>query len=228
MLLSLQGAFVAQMLTLNGLNSQHVSPKSKYADRLAMEDSDGDAGAGHYGDYCDQDEAYREESRQALLQKLCNGSFLNSQSQAKYLHTGPSTELTFYDHLAHDIKKSKTKSLAKPSMRKTSTLMKPTASQLAKQNQQRQVYGSRFQKNEGISGNHCGVEGQASKRQKLDGGLLRKIVNMKQPVNLTHKVPKKEAAMPGMNPQNKLRITIPREPDLATAHRAERIRLYLC
>ncbi|KAH9612402.1 hypothetical protein KSS87_014427, partial [Heliosperma pusillum] len=53
---------------------------------------------------------------------------------------------------------------------------------------------------------------------------------MKQPTNLTHKIPKKvwqeasDIAPQGMNVQSKLRITIPREPDLETALRAERTR----
>ncbi|XP_048501057.1 protein TPX2 isoform X2 [Beta vulgaris subsp. vulgaris] len=189
--------FVAQLYPLNGLNSPNVdaSPKSRYEERLSMDDADDDVDNGRHKEHYDRAEAYR----------------------------GPSRGLTFFNHLAHDNKKTKAQTLAKPYMRKSSTLMKPTASQLAKQNQQRQVNGSRLQKNEGNSG-VCGIENQASKRQKLDGGLLHRIVDMKQPVNLTHKLPRKDAALQGMNPQTKLRITIPREPDLATAHRAERTR----
>lgn len=186
--------FVAQLFSLNGLNSPHVSPKSKYDDRLSMDDSD--VNIAQHTEYCDKDEACR----------------------------GPSKGLTFFNHMAHDMKKMKTKSLAKPYLRKSSTLMKPTASQLAKQSRH-QVWGSsRLQKNECVSGAHAGIETQASKRQKLDGGLLRRIENMKQPVNLTHKLPKKDAAVQGIDSQTKLRITIPREPELATAHRAERLR----
>ncbi|XP_021754026.1 protein TPX2 isoform X2 [Chenopodium quinoa] len=216
--------FVAQLFPLNGLRSPNVdvSPKSKYNDRLSNDD--GNASIDQHAEYCDQDEACRDSS-QALLRKLYDGNFLNSQNQAKCSHGGP-RGLTFFNHLAHDNVKTKPKSLAKPYMRKTSTLMKPTASQLSKQNQQHQVCGSsRLQKNEGNSGTHSGMESQASKRQKLDGGHLCRIVEMKQPVNLTHKLPKKDAAAQGLNSQAKLRITIPREPDLATAHRAERIRL---
>uniref|UniRef100_A0A803LQX5 TPX2 central domain-containing protein n=1 Tax=Chenopodium quinoa TaxID=63459 RepID=A0A803LQX5_CHEQI len=172
--------FVAQLFPLNGLSSPNVdvSPKSKYNDRLSNDD--GNASIDQHAEYCDQDEACR----------------------------GP-RGLTFFNHLAHDNMKTKPKSLAKPYMRKTSTLMKPTASQLAKQNQQHQAYGSfRLQKSEGNSGTHSAMESQASKRQKLDGGHLRK-----------------DAAAQGLNSQAKLRITIPREPALATAHRAGRTRL---
>ncbi|CAO2820023.1 unnamed protein product [Amaranthus hypochondriacus] len=215
--------FIAQLFPLNGLNSPgvDVSPKSRYDDQSEMDDDDD---IDHRTEHCDQDEPCREESSQALLQKMYDSRFTNSQKQATHLHDGPPRGLTFFNHLAHDIKKTKTKSLAKPCIRKSSTLMKPTASQLAKQNQQRQVLNSRLQKNEGTSGTACGMESQASKRQKLDGGLLRKITNLKQPINLIHKLPKKDATVQGSNTQTRLRITIPREPDLATAHRAERTR----
>jgi len=57
---------------------------------------------------------------------------------------GSSRVLSFFNHLANDVKKTKTKSLAKkPSLPRSSTLMKPTASQLAKQNQRRQACDSR-------------------------------------------------------------------------------------
>lgn len=48
--------------------------------------------------------------------------------------------LTFYDHMKKDNSKAKSKSSVKPSsFSRTSTLMKPTASQLAKKNQPRQM-----------------------------------------------------------------------------------------
>ncbi|KNA05984.1 hypothetical protein SOVF_185230 [Spinacia oleracea] len=213
--------FIAQ---LNGLNSPRVdvSPMSKYNDRLSMDD--GDADIDEHTKYCNQDEARREDSSQALSKTICDKGFPNSQNQAKCFQGGSSTGFTFFNHLAYDVKKTKPKPFAKPYTRKTSTLMKPTASQLARQNQQHQASGTlRLQKNDVISGAHSGIESQASKRQKLDGGL-RRIVDMKTPVNLTHKQPKKDAAVHGMNTHTKLRITIPREPDFATAHRAERFR----
>lgn len=55
---------------------------------------------------------------------------------------GSSTGFTFFNHLAYDVKKTKPKPFAKPYTRKTSTLMKPTASQLARQNQQHQASGT--------------------------------------------------------------------------------------
>lgn len=51
--------------------------------------------------------------------------------------------MTFYNHLAGDKLKGKSKSSVKPSFPRSSTLMKPTASQLAKQNLKPQIGGSR-------------------------------------------------------------------------------------
>nr|KAJ0192809.1 hypothetical protein LSAT_V11C800425500 [Lactuca sativa] len=66
--------------------------------------------------------------------------------------------------------------------------MKPTASQLAKQNQEHLMDHSRVQKS---GNNSINVEGQAAKRQKLEGGLLCKVTNTKQQSNFIHKAPKK-------------------------------------
>nr|KAJ0204846.1 hypothetical protein LSAT_V11C500247560 [Lactuca sativa] len=88
--------------------------------------------------------------------------------------------------------KSKTKSSLKPSFPRSSTLMKPTASQLAKQNQEHLMDYSRVQKS---GNNSINVEGQAAKRQKLEGGLLCKVTNTKQQANFIHKAPKKEGGM---------------------------------
>nr|GEX42462.1 protein TPX2 isoform X1 [Tanacetum cinerariifolium] len=116
--------------------------------------------------------------------------------------------------------KSKTKSSWKPSLPRTSTLMKPTASQLAKQNQERVMDHFRFQK----SGNSSVVESQAAKRQKLEGGHLCKATDTNQQANFVHKAPKKEGPIDGNLGHGRLRITVPRPPDLATAQRAQRIR----
>ncbi|XP_061357794.1 protein TPX2-like [Gastrolobium bilobum] len=120
-------------------------------------------------------------------------------------------------------------SKAKPAMMKGSTLMKPTASQLAKQNRAPRIFDSRFQK---LQAHHkemnlttySGTESQAAKRQKLEGGLLRKVGDVKQQANLVHKAPKKVVTVDQNSGHSKLKITIPREPELETAHRAQRIR----
>ncbi|EPS69480.1 hypothetical protein M569_05290, partial [Genlisea aurea] len=90
------------------------------------------------------------------------------------------------------------KSCMKPSFPRSSTFMKPTVSQLAKQNHR-------------IRANHCsskislikkeeknctavtfGIDNQAAKRQKLEGGLLRKVPNLMQmhQTNFIHKTSK--------------------------------------
>ncbi|KAK8599072.1 hypothetical protein V6N13_077012 [Hibiscus sabdariffa] len=135
--------------------------------------------------------------------------------------------LTIYNHLPGDKLKAKSKS-AKP-LQRNSTLMKPTASQLAKQNRPPQSAASRFQKLPALNsnrslGNSSAVESQAAKRQKLEGGLLRKVDEVKQQTTLVHKAPKKEGTRDRNTINTKLRLTIPREPELETAHRAQRIR----
>ncbi|KAK7406199.1 hypothetical protein VNO78_07819 [Psophocarpus tetragonolobus] len=112
---------------------------------------------------------------------------------------------------------------------KGSTLMKPTASQLAKQNRPHQFVSSRFQKEQdhnkkmNLSAS-SGIECQAAKRQKLEGGSLHKVADVKHQVNFVHKAPKKVATVDQISGHSKLKITIPREPDLETANRAQRIR----
>nr|KYP56417.1 hypothetical protein KK1_002656 [Cajanus cajan] len=119
-------------------------------------------------------------------------------------------------------------SMAKSAVPKSSTLMKPTASQLAKQNHPAKKFGSRFQKprtqNEQNLSISSGVENQAAKRQKLEGGLLCKVSDMKQQNNFFHKTPMRAVTVEQNSSGSKLKLTIPREPDLKTAHRAQRIR----
>ncbi|CAI0417423.1 unnamed protein product [Linum tenue] len=121
----------------------------------------------------------------------------------------------FYNHILSDKFKAKENPL-KPKSRGCSTLMRPTASLLAKQIRAPHVGGSRFQmaldqKGKSIP-NSSMVENQAAKRQKLEGGHLRKVGDANPQTDFLHKAPAK------------LRITIPREPDFETAHRAHRTR----
>ncbi|XP_054825398.1 protein TPX2 [Prosopis cineraria] len=135
---------------------------------------------------------------------------------------------TFYSKskTAWDNLNSKAKSAAS----KRSTLMKPTASQLAKQNRPPQIVGSRFQKLPGlndeksVSSIASGVESQAAKRQKLDCGLLRKVADVKHQTNFFHKAPKTVVTVEQNAAPAKLKLTIPLEPELETAQRAQRIR----
>ncbi|KAK6947671.1 TPX2 central domain [Dillenia turbinata] len=152
-----------------------------------------------------------------ILQKI--------QNQPQQFVTG----LTFNNHTTKDVSKAKTKPSVKPHFSRSSTLMKPTASQLAKQNQPLKVGDSRFraplvQCNGGRSNNPFGIESQAAKRQKLEGGVLHKVIDLKQSASLVHKIPKKYEIFGKNSMHTRLRLTIPREPDLETAHRAQRIR----
>ncbi|XP_073042951.1 uncharacterized protein [Primulina eburnea] len=116
----------------------------------------------------------------------------------------------------------------KPSFPRTSTLLKPTASQLAKQNHPPQTGYASARSNTSVEkmdkSSVCtfGIENHAAKRQKLEGGLLRKVVDAEQPqqISFVHKVPKQD----GITNHTKTRITIPREPDLETSHRSLKTR----
>ncbi|KAG6636926.1 protein TPX2-like isoform X1 [Carya illinoinensis] len=139
------------------------------------------------------------------------------------------TEMTFYNHICNDNLKAKVKPTVKPFLPRSSTLLKPTASQLAKQNRPL-ISVSRFQtqlvhhsdRSLHIS---SGVESQAAKRQKLEGGHLRKVITgVDQLTSFVHKPPKKDETVDKSFAHGIMRLTIPREPDLETAHRAQRIR----
>ncbi|XLS44621.1 hypothetical protein HN51_001486 [Arachis hypogaea] len=131
---------------------------------------------------------------------------------------------TFSSKTMSDAVKSKVKS----AVPKKSTLMKPTACQLAKQNRSPQNVGSRFQKLLTADGRNLstssGAESQAAKRQKLEGGLLCKVNDVKQHTSFVHKAPKRAVTVDHNLSCSKLKLTVPREPDLKTAHRAQRIR----
>ncbi|XP_030538096.1 protein TPX2 isoform X1 [Rhodamnia argentea] len=133
-----------------------------------------------------------------------------------------------YNHLSCNMMKAKSRTSVKPCPPRISTLMKPTASMLAKHNQPSQVVSSRFQmQTSQISGkslcSSSAGEGQATKRQKLEGGHSRKVGELKQQTNFVHKASKKDATVE-KKPHLKLRLTIPREPELETAQRAQRAR----
>ncbi|OMO97332.1 hypothetical protein CCACVL1_04597 [Corchorus capsularis] len=135
---------------------------------------------------------------------------------------------TNYNHTTSDKSKPNSKNV-KPFSTRSSTLMKPTASQLAKQNRPPQAAASRFQKLQTLNsdrslGNSSVVESQAAKRQKLEGGLSHKVADVKEQTSFIHKAPKKDGTVDRSSNNNKLKLTIPREPELETAHRAQRMR----
>ncbi|XP_050375557.1 protein TPX2 [Argentina anserina] len=121
-------------------------------------------------------------------------------------------------------------SSVRPSFPRKSTLMKPTASQLAKHNRPPQIGGSRFQtlhvqNSEKSFCSSSGVETQSTKRQKLEGGHLHKVTtDSMQQTNFIHKTPKKVETFDKTSTHAKLKLTIPIEPDFETTNRAQRIR----
>ncbi|XP_048138249.1 uncharacterized protein LOC115742533 isoform X2 [Rhodamnia argentea] len=125
--------------------------------------------------------------------------------------------------------KVKIKPLVKLSSPRSSTLMKPTASYLAKQNQSLEVRFSSFLRSDKFSvkdhktslQNSPLSENRATKRQKLDAGYLQKVANLKHQTPLHHKLSKRvgydiDSVLVRRN------FTIPREFSLETAHRAQR------
>ncbi|AQL02346.1 Cell cycle regulated microtubule associated protein [Zea mays] len=112
-----------------------------------------------------------------------------------------------------------------------STLMKPTASQLAKQNRPAQLKNlTQNKKSVGvirerstISSNDCNY--QSTKRQRLENGHLNKAAATAIQHEFIHKNHEKNVMNQNMDQPTvlpRLKITIPRSPDLATKLRAER------
>nr|KJB20784.1 hypothetical protein B456_003G164700 [Gossypium raimondii]KJB20786.1 hypothetical protein B456_003G164700 [Gossypium raimondii] len=137
------------------------------------------------------------------------------------------TGLTTSNNIPDDKPKAES-NVTKLFMPRSSTLMKPTASRLAKQNCPPQVASTRFKKlqvpNSDRSLVHSsGVGSQAAKRQKLEGGLTHKVNEVKQQTTFVHKVPKKDVTADRNTINIKPKLTIPREPALRTAHRAQRV-----
>ncbi|CAH8391983.1 unnamed protein product [Eruca vesicaria subsp. sativa] len=124
----------------------------------------------------------------------------------------------------HNHNDNKPKFRAKSSIRPTprsSTLMRPTASLLAKQNH---VSKFHMQVDQIHDKGLCGTEVQAAKRQKLDGGLLRKVADTKPEMSFVHKIPKKDTTLDRNSQHARTKSTVPQEPDFATSRRAHRIR----
>ncbi|XP_020261911.1 protein TPX2-like isoform X2 [Asparagus officinalis] len=164
-------------------------------------------------------------------------NFKDSES-SDYLHVQSNTDngakFSEPDETTEDVPRED-KKFMKGTFSRGSTLMKPTASHLAKQNHLREVkcyhLVHRFpkpgiQKRVVIIEDSSEIGGHSSKRQKLEGGHLRKVAHLKEPADLLHKAPQKKSVPIDFNPHNsRLRITIPREPELETAQRAQRQRV---
>ncbi|GJV61157.1 protein TPX2 [Tanacetum coccineum] len=133
------------------------------------------------------------------------------------------------NRISQDNVKPKLKStvnLSKPS----GSFMKPTASHLAKQNKECDMHSGgcgRLQKPlVGIDDklrSPIRCQSQATKRQKLDIGYLRKVAQLKHRSSYLHKVTKKAAHLEGVL-NSKVKTTIPRKPALVTEERAQRLR----
>ncbi|CAK9135189.1 unnamed protein product [Ilex paraguariensis] len=139
--------------------------------------------------------------------------------------------LKYHTCMAQDISKAKRNSMAKSVKPRSSTLMKPTASHLAKQNKAQDPYLNRFcgrsQKPrtkvaESNVLNSPPLESEATKRQKLESGYLLKVAHLKHQTLLLHKMAKKRAPSDSNSVNSRSKGTIPREPDLETAQRAQR------
>ncbi|XP_033132926.1 protein TPX2 isoform X1 [Brassica rapa] len=174
-------------------------------------------------DVCERD---RETYQPSHINKTGNGMRFGifSSQQGSHLKKLPSQPICKGPTVSNHNQNDKPKFRAKSSIRSTprsSTLMRPTASQLAKQNNASKFHMQVDQIHEkGI----CGTEVQAAKRQKLDGGLLRKVADTKQEMNFVHKIPKKDTTLDRNSQQTRTKITIAQEPDFATSQRAHRTR----
>ncbi|KAK6935278.1 TPX2 central domain [Dillenia turbinata] len=234
-------AFIAKLVLSEEMLLENVttSPKPKDAGTMTVDATDPNNSFMPKFSVEDGKGKEFEGFDEGTLTTMQSGILQKTQNQPQQFVTG----LTFNNHTTEDVSKAKTKPSVKPHFPRSSTLMKPTASQLAKQSQPLKVGDSRFrappvQCNGGRLNNPFHIENQAAKRQKLEGGVLHKVqyiqfylspefdhvIDSKQPTNLVHKMPKKDEIVGKNSMLTRLRLTIPREPDLETAHRAQRIR----
>ncbi|XP_019070926.1 protein TPX2 isoform X6 [Solanum lycopersicum] len=218
-------SFVTRLISKEDsfLENIHVSPKSKVVN-MSLSGSDSDI------EVEQEVPAVMEEGVGNNAEISANLGISNAEKLLNQLRQLPSG-LTFYNHTATGATATtgKTRCSGKPSCPRGSTLMKPTASHLAKQNLPRPIGESRLptflvEKN-GTSSTV--IETQAAKRQKLESGHLRKVVfvaEAKPVFSFVHKAPKRDGKVDCNNTLVKPRITIPREPALQTTHRAQRAR----
>lgn len=122
--------------------------------------------------------------------------------------------------------KSKLKSTSQANFPVGSRLLQPTASLLAKKNQHVDVCSTRVSRRLQKLVNPFKSPGDidATKRQKLEVGYLRKVAQLKHQTNFSHKSSKKAGTTDMNSTHAKQKVTVPKEPDLATAHRALRPR----
>ncbi|KAG0474505.1 hypothetical protein HPP92_014191 [Vanilla planifolia] len=108
--------------------------------------------------------------------------------------------------------------------------MKPTVSQLARQhllkrsNTFAQSLNQSFEQSGRITEDSMNILLHAAKRQRVDGGIVQKVIGMPQKNDLVHKSTNKKCLANGNYCPSTLRLTIPREPVLETARRAKYFR----
>ncbi|EOA21955.1 hypothetical protein CARUB_v10002454mg [Capsella rubella] len=134
----------------------------------------------------------------------------------------PPSRFIYYNGASKDVPEATHKSKTKPILRNNSTLTRPTASLLARQNKPLDIYSvrllTRCQRSLGKVDDkfssllYSMPQTQNNKRQKLETGFLPKISRLDQ-TPFVHKIPKKGS-----------KVTVPKEPNLKTAQRATRPR----
>ncbi|XP_031117114.1 protein TPX2-like isoform X3 [Ipomoea triloba] len=134
--------------------------------------------------------------------------------------------------MSQETPESKSKSAPKLSKHRISTLMKPTASHLAKLNHAQKVYSTHIgerslkaanKSDEQSLQSSSGFDNLATKRQKLETGYLCKVSHLKHQAQMLHKLSKKQGGFPVSNNlvNYKLKVTVPKQPELKTLHRAQ-------
>ncbi|XP_057528256.1 uncharacterized protein LOC130806996 isoform X3 [Amaranthus tricolor] len=117
--------------------------------------------------------------------------------------------------------KSKLKPTSQSKFPVNSRLLQPTASHLAKQDQYTVAHSTRVSRRHQRHGNPLKSPGEtdATKRQKLEIGYLRKVAQLKHLTSFLHK-PSKKVGTTDVNSHAKPKTTVPKEPNFATANRA--------
>ncbi|XP_055827067.1 protein TPX2-like [Solanum dulcamara] len=144
----------------------------------------------------------------------CNNSYIPVGSEVS--PSKSKTKGTISKGQTHEICKTKTE--PRSSKARGSTLMKPTASHLAKQKFQ----NTSNKTDVTSSTNSLASENIATKRQKLEIGYLLKIAHLKHQRLLSHKISKKDTSSISKSVHPKSKVTVPREPELETLQRAQR------
>ncbi|EXC20888.1 hypothetical protein L484_012964 [Morus notabilis] len=134
---------------------------------------------------------------------------VNTSALSKDVEDVNANDRELNNHVTQDIiSQSKAKSPVKSSLLRSSTLMKPTASHLAKLDQLHLVQSIRSLRLKNKLGNIDDKSSQnssvtddlATKRQKLEAGYLSKDAQLKHQALLLHKVPKQKLSRNGKVP----------------------------